>query len=412
MERIVVRQPVFGRRQDVVGYKILCSSQQPEALHSLDHLEASLKEIENTFLLIGFDRITGNKRAFIDLTRSLFAGETELTLPKDLTIVEISYCMEPADTLLRSCRKLKESGYVIAAGNFIINHEDLGPLVELVDIIKSRPVDMDDGLTRFKESSASDGKRFLAEEVNTRQEFDLALAAGYDYFQGYFFSDPVIISRRDIPQYELTQLRVLYEVNRRDMDYAALEHVIKQDVSLSYKLLKFINSAFFGLRREVSSIKQALALLGEREIKRWTSLVVLNSLGKNKPSELVLASLVRANFCEALAGRVGLKNDASEAFIMGLFSMLDAFLGRPLDELIAEMPLSADIKKALSGQKSKYKRLLDLVLSYERGNLKSFFALAAKLKIKEYAVTDLYLSAIDRAEDALQIYGPDKTDGH
>jgi c-di-GMP-related signal transduction protein len=412
MEHIVVRQPVFDRNQDVFGYRILCSSHQPGSPDARAHSEGSPKEIENTLLLIGFDRITRGKMAFVDLTKGLFVGDTEITLPKDLTIVEISHCLEGTETLLHSCRRLKEAGYAIAADISMMTHEELLPLDPLVDMVKAKVGEKGANLARAREMSFSRDKKFIAEKVNTREEFDLARGAGYDYFQGHFFSEPVIIAERDMPQYELSQLRILHEVNRPDMDYVSLENVIKQDVSLSYRLLKYINSPFFGFRRDVSSIKQALALLGEREIKRWASMVVLTGLGKNKPAELVVASLIRANFCGALANTLGLKDSISEAFMMGLFSMLDAFLGRPLKDIIDDMPLSEDIKKALSGKRNKYKSLFDLVVTYERGDIRSFLSLASKLNIREGTITGLYLESMDRAEDALQLYGPLKTDAN
>lgn len=255
MERIVVRQPVFCRNQEVFGYKILCSSKRPDSLDSADRAEASLKEIENTFLLIGFERIAGGKNAFVDLTKSLFAGETGISLPKDQTIVEVSYPMEPKQVLVRSCKGLKEAGYAIAVDSLFLNDKDMLTVLDLVDIIKIRPGQMSAALKGIQERPSEAGKRLLAEKVNSREEFHRAMEAGCHYFHGHFFSEPVIISGRDLPQYELTQLRILHEVSRRELDYAALENVIKVDVSLSYKLLKFINSPFFGLRREVSSIK-------------------------------------------------------------------------------------------------------------------------------------------------------------
>lgn len=409
MERIVVRQPVFDRNQDVFGYKIICSSHQPQSLDYLAQSSLTLKEVENTFLLIGFDKITRGRKAFVDLTRSLFEGEAETTLPRDLTIVEISYALEPADALLNSCRCLKEAGYTLAADHSLMLHSELAALAPLVDIVKTKMDGKADELKAVRERLLPNGKRFLAERVNTREDFQLASNSGYDYFQGYFFSEPVIISEKEIPQYELSQLRILHEVNRPDMDYRALENVIKQDVSLSYRLLKYINSAFFGFRQKVSSIKQALTLLGEREIKRWASLVIFTNLGKNKPAELVVASLIRANFCESLAASVGLKESGPELFMMGLLSMLDALLGRPLGEIIEDLPLSDDIKKALSGKRNKFKSLFDLVVSYERGDIRDFVALASRLNIKEGTITGLYLEAMERAEDSLQLYGPQKT---
>lgn len=409
MERIVVRQPVFDKNQAVFGYKILILHQRHNSIESSACTESSLKEMESTFLLMGFERITRGKKAFVDLTASLCAGETDIHLPQDLTVVEISHCPEAGgEALLGSCRELKEKGYVIAVGSSFPHHADFLPLMDLADIVKIPANETTAPFSGFLEAQRAKEKRFLAEKVDTRAQLAHARDTGFDYFQGSFFSEPVIISGRDMPQYDLTQLRLLHEVNKPSMRYGQIEAVIKQDVSLSYKLLKFINSAFFGSRREVSSIKQALTLMGENEIRRWTSLAVLAGLGKEKPAELVVASLIRANFCELLAARTGLADKVHEAFMMGLFSTLDVFLGRPLKEIMQEMPLPEDIKLALCGKRSDFKKLLDLVRSYEAGDIRSFLNLASKLRIKEGTVTDLYLQSIDRAEDALQLYGPQK----
>lgn len=409
MERIVVRQPVFDRKQDVSGYKILCSSHRSEEAGEQRQPDLSLKEIESTFLIIGFEKITSGKRAFVDLTRSLFEGETEITLPRELTVVEISHRREAPETLLKSAATLKEQGYTLAADFSLMADPNLKALEPLVDIVKTRIDAKGMELPAVNTLPFSNGKQFMVEAVNTRAELKLALAAGYDLFQGYFFSDPVIISEKEIPQYELSQLRILHEVNRPELDYRSLENVIKQDVSLSYRLLRYINSAFFGLRQNVSSIKQALTLLGEREVRRWASLIILTGLGRNKPAELVVSSLIRANFCESLADSLGLKGSGPELFMMGLFSFLDVFLGRPLKEIIDDMPLAGDIKGALSGKKNKYKSVFDLVVSYERGEIKTFLALASKLNVREGVVTGLYLEALERAEESLQLYGPQKT---
>lgn len=409
MEHMVVRQPVFDRNQAVFGYKLICSSHRLGSESSPAHPDASVTEIESTLFLIGFDKITRGKKAFIDLTRSLFDGSTEVSLPKDATIVEISYCLDAIDTLVRSCRQFKEAGYTLAADSSLMQHGGLAPLHPLVDMIKMKLDEKEPGPRRAPETASRAGVRFVAEKVNSREAFELALNAGFDYFHGYFFSDPVIIAERDIPQYELSQLRILHEVNRPDLSYKSLENVIKQDVSLSYRLLRYINAPFFGFRSEVSSIKQALSLLGEREIRRWASQVVVTGLGKSKPAELVVASLIRANFCETLAVSLGLKDRRHELFMLGLFSMLDAILGRPMQVILEDMPLAPDIKNVLLGKKSRYTALFDLVVSYERGNIRKFVALASKLGIREGAITGLYMNSIERAEDSLQLYGPEKT---
>jgi len=230
-------------------------------------------------------------------------------------------------------------------------------------------------------------------------------------FQGNFFSKAVIISGKDLPSYKLNHLRILHELNRDDLDFEALETVIKRDVSLSYKLLNCVNSVFFGVRPSVSSIHHALTILGEHEIRKWASLVILGDLGQDKPAELLVTSLVRANFCESLASLLGLRDKAPELFLMGLLSLLDVMVGRPMKEIIQDMPLGKDIQTALVGGGNQYRDILDLVLSYEKGDLEHFLVQALELHLDEGLVTDAYLHAIDFTEEAMQLYGSRATNG-
>jgi c-di-GMP-related signal transduction protein len=197
----------------------------------------------------------------------------------------------------------------------------------------------------------------------------------------------------------------LHELHRENLDFDALEQVIKQDVALSYTLLNRVNTAFYGQRQTISSLHHALSLLGEREIRRWASLVVLNTLGRDQPHELLVTSLVRASFCESLAAPLGLPGKTAGFFLMGLLSLLDVFVGRPMEEIMEDMPLGMEVKSALTGGHNQHRNILDLVLNYEKGDIEQFLLHAAQLRLDETLITDLYLQAIDRAEDALQIYG-------
>jgi EAL and modified HD-GYP domain-containing signal transduction protein len=178
------------------------------------------------------------------------------------------------------------------------------------------------------------GVRFLAEKVETLEMLEEAKEIGYTYCQGYFFSKPKIISGKDIPGFKLHYLGVLQEIHRPELDFGRLSEIIKREVSLSFKLLRYINSAFFGLRNKISSLKQALLLLGEREIRKWMTLVTLATLGEDKPEEVVTQSILRAKFCESLAPFAGLFRRSGDLFLMGMFSMIDAILDRPLSEIL------------------------------------------------------------------------------
>lgn len=404
MDILVARQPIFDRRRGVFGYELLYRTPGATCFRCDDGDQASLTVIGNTFLNLGIERLTGGKRAFINFTETLLSGEVGLNLPKDLVVIEILEDLAFSEGLLDACRKLKKEGYLLALDDFLLQEHARSPMLEVVDIIKAD----------FRGASPSDirnltgclprkGLQFLAEKVETAEEYQLACDAGYDFFQGYFFSKPELVSGKDIPGYKLNYMRMLQQLHRPEMDYLTLENTIRQDVSLSFKLLNYINSAFFGLRQTVTSIRHALALLGEREIRKWASLIVLTALGEDKPRELLMTSLVRGHFCEAIGKAIGQGGKASELFLMGIFSLLDVFMGRPLDEILTEIPLSDSIKSALKGGEGVWGNILASILGYEKGNWEAVTENAAILGVTLQMSTDLYLDAVFRSEEAMQI---------
>jgi EAL and modified HD-GYP domain-containing signal transduction protein len=267
-EIYVARQPIFTRNQEVFAYELLYRSGVNKFYSNLNGDQASFEVITNSFLLIGLETLTRGKKAFINFTKNLLENDVATLLPNEAIVIEILQDIEPDKKILNACRKLKELGYYLALDDFCYNRKFL-PLIDLVDIIK-----VDFLKTEKKEREAiiqRIGKpkiHFLAEKVETREEFTQALEMGYSYFQGYFFSKPLILSGKDIPSFKIIYLKILQEINRQDLDYDRLEDYVKMDVSLSYKLLKFINSLSFGFRNEIRSIKQALVLLGQKELSK------------------------------------------------------------------------------------------------------------------------------------------------
>lgn len=221
---------------------------------------------------------------------------------------------------------------------------------------------------------------------------------GFSYFQGYFFSKPEIISGKDIPGYKLNYLEILKEISRESIDFVNLQKIIERDPPLCLKMLTYLNSAFFGVRTEITSIGHALNLLGEKEIRKWASLVILTNLGKDQPTELMRLSMVRARFCEALAAKVGLSHRQAELFLVGLFSLLDVYLGRPLGEILENIALATDIKEALLGLKNLHGLVLDLVVHYEKGAWDEVQPLIDRLGLDEKEVQEGYASGIEFVE--------------
>jgi len=284
------------------------------------------------------------------------------------------------------------------------DHEDYASLLSMADVIKV------DFLTTGVEERKSLVERYgsrdikmLAEKVETRDEFKQALELGYSYFQGYFFSKPVIISGKDIPAFKLNYLRLLQEVSRPDFSFDRVEDIIKSEVSLSNKLLKYLNSAFFGFRTEIRSIRQALTLLGEVEARKWISLTALAGMSEDKPGELIRMAIIRAKFCELLACEVGFNNRKSDLFLLGVFSMVDAIMDRSAGEIVEEISLAEDVKDALLGEENRLRKIFNLVVAYEKGEWETVADLSAGFKIDEDVSPGLYLNSIAWAEQIFSV---------
>ncbi len=400
METYLARQPIFDRRLKLFAYELLYRSSSANIYTALNGDQASSELISDSLLLFGLENLTRGHKAFINFTAKLLeAGVTSL-LPRDRVIIEVLENVEPNEVLLNVCKKIKDEGYLLALDDFAYA-ERFRPLLDLADIIK---VDfLNTRGERRKEIIKLVNRpniKYLAEKVEKREDLEEAISLGYSYFQGFFFSKPVIVSGRDIPVFKLNYLRILQEINRPDIDFPRIESLIKSDLSLSYKLLKFINSAAFHFEIEIHNIKQALTLLGQREISKWFSLLALKKIGEDKPEELIITAVSRARFCELIAPHIGLKNRSQDLFLMGLFSLLDAFLDQPLAQILQELPLAKDLKRALLGEQSLFGDVYKLVLAYERGIFDEAFSCALKLNLKEKEIIKCYLEALAFANKA------------
>lgn len=397
VEIFVARQPIFDRKENVFAYELLFRQGTHNFYEGMNGDQATIQVIANSFLTIGMETLTRGRRAFINFTSNLIKDQTAYLLPSDLVVIEILENVEPNENIILACQKLKQAGYLLALDDFVFE-ERFKPLINLADIIK-----IDFSITCGKErfdivkQLSSSNIIFLAEKVETREEFDQALQAGYSLFQGYFFSKPIIVAGKNIPPFKWSCLRLLQEINNVDSNFEKMEDIIKGDISLSYNLLKFINSAAFGLKIKINSIKQALVLLGFSEVRKWASLVTLQTLGKDKPSELIVNSLVRAAFGEALARKTKLREEASNVFFMGMFSLMDAFLDRPLAEVLDELPLSQEVKHALLGEENRFSSILNLVLVYEKGDWANLIKYVQKIDLDESEISVLYLQSLDMA---------------
>lgn len=398
-EIYLARQPIFDARQAVVAYELLYRSSPTRGIEDLDGTVATARVIVNSFMTIGPERLTAGRRAFINFTREMLLSDLPTVLPPDQIVIEILENIEADEAVVEAVRQLKRAGYMIALDDFVVGHERRRELLELADVVKvDLPLVGPEGARALVDRLAPYKVRLLAEKVETAAEFEQARNWGYHYFQGYFFSRPVVITAKDIAGYKLNYLRLLQRIHAPELDFHGLEAIIRAEVSLSVKLLRFVNSAAFGWRHKTDSILNALVRLGESETRKWVSLICLTSMAEDKPRELLVQSAIRANFCETLGELVGLGERRSELFLTGLFSLLETIVGRPLAELLESLPLAADCRSALLEGTGPFAAILATVVAYERGEWEALGPLAEQLGLDPARLPEPYVQALDRAQ--------------
>ncbi len=401
-EIFLARQPIFTKNEKTYGYELLFRSGKENVYTGGDPVTSTSHVLMAAFSSFNIEEVVNYKKAFINFPEKLLIEATPKLFPKEILIVEVLEDVEPTSAIIDSLKDLKKDGYIIALDDFVYK-EGLLPLVELADIIK---VDFFQtkgegrGIVIEELLSFNPSLSFLAEKVETREEFEQGKKFGYKYFQGYFFTKPIIISTRDVPAYKVTYLRLLKEVRNENLDFDRIEEILKTDASLPYKLLKYINSAYFALKNEIRSLKQALVLLGIEGIRKWLTVVLLGNLSEDKPEEVAALSLLRARFCELLGDRIGIgKDQLGEAFLVGLFSMIDVMVGRPKDEILEDITLPQDVKDALLGRPNIFKDILSLVIAWEEAKEEDILYYSEKFKLRREIIDGLYWEALRWANE-------------
>jgi len=401
MDVFVARQAIFDRHQKVHGYELLARSCVDGVSAHAHDLMASLEVITNSFLSMGVENVLGGKRAFINFPQELLGDERALVLPPKTTVIEILETVKPEPAVIAACRALRHKGYTLALDDFVCDN-GWDRFTDLVSIIKVDFRSTSRGeQKKLVQRYAPRGIRMLAEKVETQGEFQEACQLGYEYFQGYFFARPVVLSRQEIPVCKLNHLRILEQIHRPELDYPALEKLIRREVSLASKLLRFINSALFAWGQPVQSIMQALTGMGDQEIRTWVSLATLPILTVDKPDELMRTALVRARFCELLAVGAGLGHRKADLFLIGLFSLLDAMLDRPLSEVLAEIKLNGEIGGVLLNRVATGNQLAavyGLIRQYEAGEWESLAATADSMSIPRHTIPETYVESVAWSE--------------
>ena len=402
MDIFVARQPIFDRKNKVIAYELLYRNSFENFCGDIDGNEATMNVITNSVYTFGIKNITNNKKAFINFTEELLIKEIATILPCGSIVVEILENIEPTDKIILACKRLKKRGFTLALDDFIFDKKFI-KLVELADIIK---VD-------FKTTKGYERKKilellkinkkikFLAEKVETEAEYHEAFELGYTYFQGYYFSKPVVLSRKSIFANENIALKILKLISKEELDFTDLEALIMKDLGLSYKIMKLINSSIYYLRCRVSSIRSAITLLGEIEIRKWLYIVLLNDLKGNKTSELIKVSLQRAKLCELICSMSIYKEKKFSAYMTGLFSVVDVILNCPIKVIINDLCLVDEVKAGLIEENYPLNLMLKLVINYEKGQWDDVAFYANKINVDANKISKIYLETLEWTDNVL-----------
>jgi len=395
----IARQTIYDIDGNLFAYELLYRPMytqkkevELEGCREQDDAFATLKVIANCQLM-GLDSITNGKLAFINFGHQLLLNKIPTFFPSASIGIEILERVNPDESLINSCKDLKALGYLIILDDFIYR-EELRSFVEIADIIK---LDFQATKAQERKKIRDIGKpyniRFLAEKIESKQQYQLALNEKFDYFQGYYLSKPEIISIPNIPGYKVNYLNVLKIINKPHPDINLIEEILKREVSLTYRLLRLINRLTSG-KQKISSIRDAIEFFGWKNIKNRLSLIVLSSVGQDKPQSLLNNALIRAKFHELIAIHTGASEYKDTYFLIGMLSMLDIFLKQPIKKIVENLPLESEVKDALIGKKNRYYDLIMLTINYEN-NEKKAKALAKKLGIEEDKLNEIYLEAIE-----------------
>lgn len=398
MDTYIARQPIFDKELRIFAYELLFRANgQSSSFEGVDADLASSSIVMESFQTIGIDAITGRKPAFINFTAKLLNENIATLFPKDQLVIEVLEDVDPTPEIVAVCRDLCDKGYTLALDDFVYRPA-LDPLIRLSRIIKfdflaSTPQQISQMLMFMAKNL--NGKLLLAEKIETQEMFRLASDMGFRLFQGYFFSKPVTVASRHITPLQVSYMSLIREMNAGDeMDFERIARIIRRDVALCHKLLRMANSAYYGMRSEVTDIKRALTILGTKEIRKWIYLMSMAELNPGKPDELVKMSMIRGFFMEHMARSCRLGYSTENLFLTGLFSLIDVLMDQPMDSALSGMVLAPEVRETLLERKGRIYDLLQLVISLEKGEWNRTDVLTASFGVGMEQVSGVYLEAV------------------
>ncbi len=398
----VARQPIYNRELEVVAYELLYRGDQPGHAGVVDGDQATSQVLVNTFTEIGLERLVGDVPAFVNLTRPYLTGEYELPFPPGQVALEVLEDIRPDPPLVEGIRQLSDQGYLIVLDDFDYRPE-FDPVLDCADLVKLEVQQASETeLGRTVAQMRRFNVQLLAEKIETDWQFRICRDLGFDFFQGYYFSRPNLVSGKRHANSKIGLMPLLAKLNDEDADFTELETLIAQDQVLVYRLLRCANSAAVAPRHPIESLRNALLMLGTRTVRTWILLISLSAVD-DKPPELCRIALARARMCELLAHEFR-SASPNACFTVGLLSLLDSLLNQPMEEVVSSLPLTDEIKEALLHRAGPLGRVLQCVCDYEQGHWHALDSTPA-----ESSLAKAYLQALTWADDIMDVITPTRS---
>ncbi|MGB1239494.1 MAG: EAL and HDOD domain-containing protein [Pseudomonadales bacterium] len=363
------RQPILNSRQELCAYELLFRDSTDNLFPEVDGDAATSKLVAASQFEYSLPQLTAGKTAHINFNLKSMLKRYPSMIPADQVVIEIVDIEKPGKRLLEECRLLHEAGYKMLLDDYV--HQKVWlhffPYISMlkIDMLKASVLDIRQ-MVKIKERFPH--IQLVAGKIETRDAFEMVKEAGFDLFQGYFFAEPQQIQEKTVQASDYSLAELLFEISNKDMDLQKIVSTFQSDVNLSYKLLRYSNSAVFKREVEVSSIKQAIVSLGKEELIKFVTILFAAQSNGDKPSELLSMSLLRAKFCEELASVRGGLPSPDVAFLSGMFSLLDVMLDEPMQELVEKLKLSTEVAAALLRGEGDLASLISVSKSYEEAD--------------------------------------------
>ena len=394
MFAFIARQPILDRNKEIFAYELFFRDGKNNCYPDVERDEPTSKLIAKNYQTLELDDISCSKKSFINFQSETLMNGLPASLDRENVVVELVAGRNDVSSLLSMCKHVKNMGYKIALEDCDLN-PSWNEFLPFVDMLKVNTNDdkldfLAKNVNRFIDANV----QLIAEKVDTQNSFRIYRDMGFDYFQGYFFARPEAVSNKNLPSSKLTLVELIAASSSESFDIESINSVVEHDAGLSYMLLRFINNPTINKRYKITSLRHALNYMGEVEIKKFIALLALVNLSDDKPLELLHLSLVRAKFCDLLGIEKNIGNNPPTAFLVGLFSMLDALLDQTMEFLVEKLPVVDEVKEALCGAQNDLFLYLTLVKAFESGNWLKVIRISKILEVDQKLLHSLFNEAI------------------